>query len=110
MLAFLRVAHADWDVQPAAKVDTTVRRDKASVPKADARQADAGGFKEVGLRVVYVKGGDRDGGDAHGSGRRAASRHLSREGVAARQHRVRRESRVSHRARQMQDSALSYSS
>jgi putative metallopeptidase DUF4344 len=58
MLALLRVAHADWDVQPSAKVDTTVRRDKASVPKADARQADAGGFKEVGLRVVYMKSKD----------------------------------------------------
>src|SRR5262245_26484673 len=54
VFALVRVAHADWDVGPS-KVDTTVRKDKASVPKAEATQASAGGFKEVGLRVVYVK-------------------------------------------------------
>jgi len=55
VLALVRVASADWDVSPATKVDTTVRKDKASVPKAEAKQTTAGGFKEVGLRVVYMK-------------------------------------------------------
>jgi hypothetical protein len=55
LFVIARPARADWDVEPA-KVDTTVKRDKSSVPKAAAQPTQsAGGFKEVGLRVVYDK-------------------------------------------------------